>query len=207
MDQDLDAKFQLLRARIEADLQPGTVVLVTSALPGDGKSVTAHGLANCFARAGRRVALAGRELVPMGPPSHSNAVRNVVRMALPFDESGAGELGTSVARFVREMRETYDFTIVDGEPFSRGAASSLLAGTVDGVLLTVRLGRAQQEHDELMIQTLDHAKAAVLGVVAVSGEAIDAFRSPQSKQRADQRRHVPTEPREGSVVASTSVAR
>ena len=41
MESHLTAKYQLLRARIESDLASPAVILVTSALPGDGKSVTA----------------------------------------------------------------------------------------------------------------------------------------------------------------------
>ena len=55
----MNAQVQLLRSRVEADLGKPAVVMVTSALPGDGKTLTAHSLAMSFGRSGHRVALAG----------------------------------------------------------------------------------------------------------------------------------------------------
>jgi len=182
MERTLAAKFQILRARIESDLTPRSVILVTSALAGDGKSVTAYGLANCLAQAGRRVALvdggATARSVNPGPYPHEPA--NMPIVPLPFNELETRQLGSSINTFVAKMRSEYDFTVIDGAAFMRSSVPMLLASDVDGVLLTLRLGRAESEDDRLMSQMLGSAKANLIGVVAVSADSIAAFGPPES---------------------------
>jgi Mrp family chromosome partitioning ATPase len=191
MDRTLAAKFQILRARIESDLKPGSVILVTSAGAGDGKSVTAFGLATCLAQVGRRVALvegsAGARSVKPAPYPLEAATMPI--LPLPFDELETRHLGSSIGTFVAKMRTEYDFTVIDGAAFMRSSVPMLLASDVDGVLLTLRLGRAESEDDRLMSQMLGSAKANLIGVVAVASAAIAAFgHPPESSRQADVRR-------------------
>jgi Mrp family chromosome partitioning ATPase len=52
-----NAQFQMLRTLVEREVRRSGVIMVTSAEAGDGKSLTAHGLAHCLAQSGRRTAL------------------------------------------------------------------------------------------------------------------------------------------------------
>ena len=190
-DGSLTAQYQLLRSRIESELRPPAVILVTSARPGDGKSVTAHGLVDCLAKVGHRVVLADASMSPNGFKLTRNingASRRPI-IPLPLDERDTTGLRSSVQSFVREMHDKFDFTIIDGTPFMRSNVSMLLAAAVDGVLITVRLGRALANEDELTSRTLEHAKANVLGVVAVAEDAIALFRSPAVQPMSEARVH------------------
>jgi Mrp family chromosome partitioning ATPase len=206
MDRTLAAKFQILRARIESDLKPGSVILVTSALPGDGKSVTAYGLADCLAQIGRRVALVDGSATARSanPSPYPLDAAKMPIVPLPFDELETRRLGASIGTFVAKMRSEYDFTLIDGAAFMRSSVPMLLASAVDGVLLTVRLGRAQTDDDLLMCQMLGSAKANLLGVVAVSAESIAPFGPPpESSPQADVRRGRSGESVDANVAAST----
>jgi Mrp family chromosome partitioning ATPase len=208
MDRTLAAKFQILRARIESDLKPGSVILVTSALEGDGKSVTAYGLASCLAQVGRRVALVDGSATArsINPSPYPPEVANMPIVPLPFDELETRRLGASIGSFVAKMRGEYDFTLIDGAAFMRSSVPMLMSSDVDGVLLSVRLGRSQSEDDRLMCQMLASAKANLLGVVAVSAESLAAFGPPpESSRQADVRHDRSSEPVDGNVAASTGL--
>jgi len=210
MDRTVAAKFQILRARIESDLKPGSVILITSAMTGDGKSVTAYGLADCLAQVGRRVALVDSSATArsVNPSPYPLEAANMPIVPLPFDELETRRLGASIGKFVAKMRTEYDYTLIDGATFMRSSVPMLLASDVDGVLLTVRLGRAQSEDDRLMCQMLVSARANLLGVVAVSPESIATFGPPpQSSPQADVRRGRTSETIDGNVAASTRLMR
>jgi hypothetical protein len=83
----------------------------------------------------------------------------------------------------------------------------LLAGAVDAVLLAVRHGRAPSEEDELMVQTLRHLKAKVLGVIASSGESIADFQKQRAGAAAAEARVVAVDPRVEDVPGSALFAR
>jgi len=207
-DDSLTAQYQLLRSRIESELRPPAVILVTSACSGDGKSVTAHGLVDCLAKVGHRVVLADASMSASGfklSRSINGAARRPI-IPLPLDERDTTGLRGSVQSFVREMQDKFDFTIIDGTPFMRSNVSMLLASAVDGVLLTVRLGRALSNDDELTSRTLEHAKANVLGVVAVAADAITGFRLPTVQPMSDAR-VLTSEPISDEILTAAGAAR
>jgi Mrp family chromosome partitioning ATPase len=179
MDESLVGKFELLRTRIESDLKSPAVLLVTSASRGDGKSVTAHGVATCFAEAGRRVALVDGQPA-RNPARASGTTRSgLTLLPLPLDEQRANVSSQLIGRFVYQMREMYEFTIIDGAAFGRNNSPVVLAAAVDAVLLTVRLGRVPCDEDRLMCEMLEQMKAPLIGAIAVSPETINAFTSPR----------------------------
>jgi polysaccharide biosynthesis transport protein len=209
MESSLTAKYELLRTRLESDLPFPAVILVTSALAGDGKSLTAHGLADSLSQVGRRVALVdGAPATDSSMLSPSpNADREYPLIPFPFESLDARAFTSSVQTFVQELRTKFEFTIIDGAPFTSSNISVVMAGAVDGVLLTVRLGRAQSEDDVLMCRTLEHTKANVLGVVAVSGDPISAFNAFRSPRDPSRKRRFSPEPIDGNVLTVSSVVR
>jgi len=200
------AQFQLLRSRIESDVPVPAVIFVTSAQPGDGKSTTAHGLFECLSRVGHRVVLvnANAEAQVAGGIESGGSANSIIPVQL--DDRGASASRAAISTFVRDMRDRFDFTIVDGAPFLRSNVAMLLAGVVDGVLLTVRAGRSQTEEDEIMARTLDHSKANVLGVVAVTDPCIADFRASQAVQYAGETRFLPPSPIGDDIRANASLA-
>jgi Mrp family chromosome partitioning ATPase len=150
---DLSAQVQLLRSRVEAEFKKPAVVMVTSALQGDGKSLTAHSLAKCFSDSGQRAGLV------------TLTDRDAERVV------GGGRM----AAFIEGMRSNYDFTIVEAGTFFHSKAAIAVARLVDGILLTVRMGRPETDEDALLIETLKNSGAHVVGVVAIDEKTIAEF--------------------------------
>jgi Mrp family chromosome partitioning ATPase len=157
-DPTLSPQVQLLRAHVEAEIGKPAIVMVTSAQAGDGKSLTAYSLAASFADCDHRVALVSRE--------ESNRISR--------DE---------LAIFVEEMRSDYDFTVIDAETFVNSSTVMALTRLVDGILLTVRIGRAPTADDEAMIRMIEHFGGRVLGVVATE---VDAIPRSRPRRKAEQ---------------------
>ncbi len=177
MDDVLASKFALLRVRIESDLKLGSVILVTSAQRKDGKSLCAYGLAEGLVKVGHRAVLvdAAARRLPVADARPREAVpRGVPIVALSSDES-ALTTREAVYAFVAQMRGRYDYTIIDAAPLMSNSVAMSLASAVDAVLLAVRHGRPPSEDDNVMVQTLKHLKAKVLGVIASSPRAIGEF--------------------------------
>lgn len=171
----MNAQVQLLRSRVEADLGKPAVVMVTLALPGDGKTLTAHSLAMSFGRSGHRVALAGPAALGADP-------RCVSIVGLPPEEGRVTERERLV-EFIEKARSEYDYTVVDAGTFLRSNTAMALAPLVDGILLTVRVGRAPSDDDELLVRTIDHSRGRIVGVVATEAKAIEAFERERLGER------------------------
>jgi Mrp family chromosome partitioning ATPase len=175
VDETLNSEFESLRAKVESELRRHAVVLVTSAMYGDGKSLAAIGLVESLSRSGYRVALVDAN--PGAVPRDAGASAAQPLRSFPVFTLSAGKDSSvasrdSLRRFLGQMRGDYDFTVIDGPPLLESSMAMLLAPLVDGVLLTVRLGRAPSEVDELMIRSLRNAKAHVVGVIGASSESI-----------------------------------
>jgi Mrp family chromosome partitioning ATPase len=182
------SEVQLLRAFVEREIPGRSVILVTSARDGDGKSLTAYSLADCLARAGRRTALVD------GTTESSS----YVRIANTGRGEGDGDLALYVPaattrtplfrdatqRFVENMRALHEFTIIDGAALLTSEMAMALAESVDAVLLSVRLGRPPSIDDESTSLMLDRSASRVLGVVAASPEAIDEYERRGAPQNA-----------------------
>jgi len=193
----LATKFHLLRARIESDLKQPGVVMVTSAQRHDGKSFTAYGLAECLASVGHRTALVDANSEGRGtaqPRTAKEGRRGLSIFGMPTDEGGPSSSRESICNFVSQMRSRFDFTIVDGAPLLRSGAAILLASAVDGVLLTVRVGRAPCEEDGLIVRMLRQSRASVLGIVAASNEGIAQFERTRESLYSEDPRVILLEP-------------
>jgi len=173
---DLDAKRQLL--------------VISSAVPDEGKSVTATNLAITIAQTGRRVLLMDCDF---RKPSVAkllgleNAVgllsvmvgRASLRECIQYHSSGveflatgprppnpAEVLETQVMReLLSQVREQYDVVIIDAPPLLPVADPAIIAPMVDGVLLVTRYGKTSRELVHQAVARLDSVGARVIGVV------------------------------------------
>ena len=143
------------------------VILFTSPLGGDGKSTTAYNVAIAFAVQNKRVLLLDADMrrPTIGQKSGCNGKRGLSDMLvndLPFDEivqrhpnlpslyvltSGSippmpAELLASdnFARLIEQMREQFDYILIDAPPVLLVTDPLLLASSVDGIVLVVRAG-------------------------------------------------------------------
>jgi Mrp family chromosome partitioning ATPase len=170
------AQFHLLRARIESDIEGPAVVLVTSAEPGDGTKFTAYTLAQCFARTGRRTTVVDATVEePESRPKISDRADAPCYLRLPRERvAGSRE---ELMSFVYSLRSQNDVTIIDTDPILTDPIAMSLVGAVDGVLMTVRLGRASTGNDTMSVRVVEQSRGKILGVVATTRAVIADFES------------------------------
>ncbi len=204
----VDSQIQLLRSRVEAEIKKPAVVMVTSAHAGDGKSLTASSLATSFAKSGHRAALvsenrgAGHDL---DSALERRAHGRVTTVELPPESDDAVSL-ESLKNFVDTMRTGHDYTIVDAGAFLDSNSAMALPGVVDGILLTVRVGRASSDKDEMMVRMIEHLGSNVIGVVATDPAAIAAFERSAQQASGESTRPRPAERKPARVLVTTVLA-
>lgn len=161
-----------MRQRAGVNLDDHQIILVTSALPGEGKSLTASELAQSFARAGRRVALVNADmrrpssLMQAGktsPPGLAEVLCgeiSVEEALLPTETENLSVLqgGNAtqnpmdlisqphMAEAMQALRAAADVVIVDSPPAAVVADALLLAPHVDCILYVIGVGMVDSEN-------------------------------------------------------------
>ena len=189
--ESIDAARTVLLREIE---QHGRkVILVSSAVSGEGKTALSCHLATSLARTGRRVALIdadlrrpavhrvfGAEVSPgladvlRGDVTHDDAVVGVESTGLEFvpageicEEALAG-LGTAnIDAYLQSLRERYDCVLIDSPPVLPVSDGLVLARSVDGVMFAVRRGVSRVRQVSAAIGRFESIGAPVLGAVAI----------------------------------------
>ncbi|HVM14947.1 MAG TPA: AAA family ATPase, partial [Egibacteraceae bacterium] len=186
--------YQFIISSLQHALQQSgsTSVLVTSASPADGKTVTALNLAVAAARDGRRVLLADGDGRAMGLTSladvaPSPGLTDLADMRMPFEGcvasiSTPGETLSLVpagthphdpAGFFRtpgfrkamtRIKERADLVIIDTPPLLAVSDTSAIAGQVDGIVIVVSRGTSLNLLEE-MRERLEFVGTPVLGYV------------------------------------------
>lgn len=164
-------------------------VMVTSALPGDGKTLTAVNLSLVLSESyRRRVLLVEADLrrpaitrvlgVPMGA-GLSEALKSseaqqpsLVQLTptltvLPAGQPDSDPLSVLTSSrlqvLLQDAAEKFDWVIVDAPPLAATTDATLLCPLVDGVLLVVRAGRTPLEGVNQAIESLGRER--ILGIV------------------------------------------
>lgn len=203
-DSPLAEAFRVLRANLRfANLDGnGQMILVTSALPNEGKTLTAINLAQSLAATGQSVLLIDCDLRSPNVASNLGLENGVgmlsvllnqvpLREAIQGDVSGLDVLPTgprppnpsevletdAVANLLSSVRELYDAVVLDAPPLLPVADASALAGLVDGVLVCARWGSVDADELQRSAALLDRLGAKLLGVVMtqVRGRATVAY--------------------------------
>ncbi|GAS93430.1 lipopolysaccharide biosynthesis [Mycolicibacterium canariasense] len=170
---------------------PPRMIVVTSALPGEGKTTTTINLALALADAGHNVALVdgdmrrpmldeklgvigavGLSTVLSGDITLSEALQESHFPRLTVLSSGAvppnpGELVGSLAaqKVLGQLRANFDYVIVDSSPLIAVADAAVLATSCDGALLVTRHGHTKRDQLAQAVRTLDDVGAPILGAV------------------------------------------
>jgi len=166
-------------------------VLVTSAVAGEGKTVTASNLGVVLAQLGNSVLLIDADLRKprqheiLGVSNRVGLVSFLTRQAAPeavvqttavpnlsVAPSGPvppqpSELLASerMREFLAFGRERFDFVIVDSPPVLPVTDAAILSREVDGVLLCIGAGIALREDAKTCVERLAMVEAKILGVV------------------------------------------
>jgi receptor protein-tyrosine kinase len=187
--------FRELRTNLqflEVD-DPPRVLVVTSALPNEGKSTTAINIALALAEAEHDVVLVdgdmrrpkldeyleligsvGFSTVLSGQASLREVLQKTRFPGLTVLTSGAippnpSELLGSLAtkKVLSEMRSDFDYVIVDSSPLLPVTDAAVLSAAADGVLVVARFAKAKREQLAHAVENLRSVGARILGTVLV----------------------------------------
>ncbi|WP_082556808.1 polysaccharide biosynthesis tyrosine autokinase [Modestobacter sp. Leaf380] len=185
--------FRQLRTNLQfLDVdRPPQVIMISSAVAGEGKSVVAVNLALTLTTAGRRVALVEADLRRpraaryLGVPGEVGLTDVLAGQAGLVDvlqplEGGSLSLiaagpmppnpsdllaSSHMTDVLNALRADHDYVVIDAPPLLPVADASGLAVAVDGVVLVVRHGATHKEQVRQARETVDRVGGRVLGVV------------------------------------------
>jgi polysaccharide biosynthesis transport protein len=173
-------------------------IVVTSSIPGEGKSLVAANLAVAKAQMGKRVLLIDADMrrprqheiwelqnfmglsnVLVGQGEWLNLTKEVM---YGLDVLTAGTIppnplaivdSQSMATLIRETGKDYDFVIIDTPPLTLASEAQLLGKMADGILMVVRPGVANMDTIRAAKTMLEQSNQRVLGMV-VNGVNVDS---------------------------------
>jgi capsular exopolysaccharide synthesis family protein len=193
--------FRALRTTLLAGANDGDqVIMVSSSVPDEGKSVVATNLAIVLAQADKEVVLVSADLrkpsvhlflgvhnavgladavedeVPLDEVLQPTAIANLSVVASGRPSGGPTELlgSREMHRLLSSLRERFDHVIVDSAPLLSVADSLALAQSVDGILLVSDVGRTTRSALVEMRHQLDRIGARVVGIVLNKVDASSA---------------------------------
>lgn len=187
-------EFRLLRNRIEAEIQAPALVFVTSATDGDGAGFAAYGLAESLSKTHQRTVLVTGDPELAAPATVGPIREGRRRRASDRLETDGRQIQGStftvvclspervatisrnhVTDMVQDLRSNNDFVVIDASHLAKNGLGLLLVGAADVTIVAFCSGRAQQESDRALLDTLERAEAKVFGVVMTDQETIDNF--------------------------------
>lgn len=192
-DSYLSELYRMLQANLKFmgnQQRPPKVILVTSSVPGEGKSTVTANLAAAISQLGNKVLLidgdlrkptqqnlwqigemAGlqemvKEQKPLAsavyqPVSKLDLLLSGQRLANPLAVLDSLEMSELIAK----GRKNYDLVIIDAPPLPVTADVLTLSKLVDGILFVTRMGVVEQESADLALETLGSIDTPVLGMV------------------------------------------
>nr|WP_275106645.1 polysaccharide biosynthesis tyrosine autokinase [Nocardioides caeni] len=197
--------FRLLRTNlqfIDLDHQPRCLV-ITSAVPGEGKTMTSTNLAVALAQTGRNTLIIDGDLrrprvastLGLDPAIGLTTAlvgRTEIHDAIQVHEPSGLHVLASGAKppnpteilqskithdLILRLRASYDMVIIDAPPLLPVADASVLATLGDGVILVVRHGRTTRDQVSEAIGRIQHISGRLYGVVVnmVAKRAVGAY--------------------------------
>jgi polysaccharide biosynthesis transport protein len=182
------------RLQLGATTPRSTTVLISSSVPGEGKTTVAMSLAVYTARLGRRTLLVDTDFRRLSVlrkrhASHDEAVDELPPAAaaqlirpipdlgfdyLPVPRSSIDPLqffwGSDLKHFLQGVREKYECILIDGPPLLGATEAWLLRKMADKVLFLVKWESTRQEVAQNAINLL--RKSGEPGIDATGGEIV-----------------------------------
>jgi capsular exopolysaccharide synthesis family protein len=186
--------YRVLRTSLQDPVEGGRgeVLLVTSALAGEGKSLTAANLALTLASSEERVLLLDADLrrpvlhtlvqgrrspglveVLTGAATPKQAIQRVCGGRLDLLACGAEVarnpadlLSTGTLReLIERLRANYDRIVLDTPPAGSIADALVLSRHADGVIVVARAGKVTRNELYHLLERLANARAPLMGIV------------------------------------------
>ena len=186
--------FRAVRTALYFNTQgkQNSVIQVTSPTPGDGKSTLASNLAVSIAQSGKRVLLVDADMrrpnqhatfgissrigfatVLSGQSEWRNCmfeceeIEGLTVMPCGAKPQNPAELSSSpqVKILIEEMREEFDFVIIDTPPMLAVTDPSPIAARVDGVVLCIRIKKNVRISAERATELISNLGANCIGLV------------------------------------------
>ncbi|MFK5646111.1 polysaccharide biosynthesis tyrosine autokinase [Ornithinimicrobium sp. LYQ121] len=206
--------FRALRTNLmylDPDDQP-TVMMVTSSVPGEGKSTTAANLALTIAETGSTICLIEgdlrrpRLLDYMGLENAVGVTDVIVGRAeledvlQPYVEGlqvlGCGPVppnpsellgSAAMERLLERLKQQFDFVLIDAPPLLAVTDAAILSTLTDGALVVVGADVVRRDELERALATLERVGGKVLGLVAnrLPAQGPDAYRYSYGDYRPD----------------------
>jgi capsular exopolysaccharide synthesis family protein len=172
------------------------VLLVASAVSGEGKTTTAVNTAAALASCGATVLLIDGDLrlsrcheaigLAEAPglteyllgemtdePIQETSVERLSFLSAGRFVANPSELLTSwrMCKLLQHARERYDFVVIDSPPLLAVSDGLLLANLSDGVIVVTERGRSRHDHLRTILQRLHQTGAIAVGAVLNRGDA------------------------------------
>ena len=189
----IDAEaYRSLRSNIEYSSfdKEYRVIVVTSSVPGEGKSTTSGNLALSLAQSGNKVLLVDCDM--RKPSIHkkfrlTNASgtadvllrkKEFVEVAKEYNENltimTAGKIppnpsemlaSRAMTAFIEEMRENFHYIILDTPPLQAVTDAQILSTKADGVLLVVKSGHTKKDVVNGAVDLIKKVNGKFIGTV------------------------------------------
>ncbi len=168
--------FRVLRASVSllGDEKKRRITLVSSALPGEGKTLVSSNFALAAAHQGKRTLLidldlrkpAVHKIFGLKRDSHSNGATEVLSGQATFEEgiftdTGAEHLHLMLAAALA----SYDLVVIDSAPLLAVPDTRIIAALVDNFCLVVRADFVPKGAVRRVISMLDHDQNLPSGIV------------------------------------------
>lgn len=185
--------FRTMRTNLQyVDVdEPPRAVVVTSALPSEGKTTTACNLAITLAQSGRKVCLVEADLrkpkvadylgidggtglvdILTGQKTAEEVTLSWQRGLLsvlpsgPIPPNPSEILGSrQMSHLLDELRAQYDAIVIDAPPLLPVSDAAVLARQADGAILVARFGRTTRDQLRKATESLEVVGARLLGTV------------------------------------------
>ncbi|KRF43256.1 cell shape-determining protein [Terrabacter sp. Soil811] len=185
--------FRSLRTNLQfIDVaNPPKSIVVTSSLPGEGKSTTTANLALSLAETGLKVVVIEGDLrrprlldylgfegsvgltdVLVGRVEVDDVLQPFGRTGLrllgagPIPPNPSELLGSAnMEQLIEDLTERFDYVLIDAPPLLPVTDAAVLSTIVDSALVVVGAGVAQREHVRRALDSLEAVNGSVLGLI------------------------------------------
>ena len=208
VQQEPDSYASEIYRMIQANLKfmtaqkPPQVILVTSSIPGEGKSTITANLSAAIAQLGRRVLLIDGDLRKSSQhqlwgASNNLGIKDVLTNKASLREAAFKPMAkldiltsgmippnplalldsNEMVELVAKARKEYDIILIDAPPLPVTADVLTLSKLVDGIVFVSRPGVVENESAELALEALESTRQQVFGMVinGVNGKEFDRY--------------------------------